>query len=208
MSNASWNGKIENMAGPLTELSVSDGNIANLTVQALQASDIALDNKGYTEKVVVGFAPTGFGTTAAAGIVNLKNAPGQAAATVNTDAQLLNLPAGAVVTRVLVDSNLSTITSGGAPTFDVGHGTFGAATSDWIAAAALATVNATGGAYRSFIAGSTGVATGHAPVTDFATTVVNAGDGFVFVQVNTAALTAGDMRAVIHYYELAHQGTL
>jgi len=187
MSNVNFT-KVGSSAGQFSNLNVSDAKVSG----SLEANDVTMNNSGYVRKTVVGYAPTAFATGGIASVHNLLNGPGLTAATVTTDARLITIPPLAVITNVVFDDNGTTITSGGTPTFDIGTGAFGAATTNLVATAAVATVNTPGGnapQYDVVAAGNVNTAVAAAP------------NNRVFIQINTAALLTGDFRCWIEYFE-------
>ena len=196
MSNSGFR-CIKNSAGQLSDLNASDALISNLTAGDILAGDILLSNHGYQEGIVVGFAPTGFSAAVAGTILNLLSGPRLAAAITGTDPNLISLPAGAVVKRIHVDNNGSPL-GAAATTLDIGHGAFGAATTNLLAVTPIATVDGLGGAYRNFELDLTnGVAAGQNPPA--AAVVAAAPANLVFVEVNAATIGAGDLRVAIEY---------
>jgi hypothetical protein len=180
---------IFNLAGQLSDLSVGEVSALNVKDLTAETTSVKLGSRVISGQVI-GYAPTDFSTNAI-GPAPLNNMEGLARATANTDTQLLLLPVGATITAVEMSNNGTTITSSGAPTFDLASGLFNTAGVNLLAAVALADANTLARAATAPAAiGSAGAPTG---------VVVVAANNFVTVDVNTAALTAGDMVVKISY---------
>ena len=128
--------KVANLAGQLSDLSV--GEVTALNVKSLVAESVSSSlGPQVTQVTVLGYAPSDFGTNAV-GTAPLNTQPGQARATDSSDINLLTLPEAATVTAVELSNNGTTITSAGAPTFDLSVGAFDTAGTNLLAAVALA----------------------------------------------------------------------
>ena len=198
--NSGFLGQVKSLAGPLTDVHGSDGRFSNLKTTNVEASSLSLSSRGVTENTLIAFGSTGF-ATAAVGSLTLNRRPRAAAASASTDPIVASLPAGAVITSVTIDNNGTTITSGGSATLAITMGAFnGAASTTPVAATAIAVANAATGAEVSGF----GTAVGSAAVAPVAASVVPASpNNFLNVTVATAALTAGDLRVVVKYTQLA-----
>ena len=163
-------------------------NFTVITNAAAQLSELnvgklAVADGRLPEFTVTGYAPTGFANAASGAKLNLNNAPGKPQATATTDPNLLRLPKGVKVISAYVTNNGTTITSGGAATLTVGLAALAASPS------APAALTATGiASCNTGVFGVPSAATG-----DVATTT----ETFGAVEVNTAALTAGDLKVIL-----------
>ena len=105
------------------DATLEDVNAVNLNVAgAVVGGGLNVANSGFN--VAVGYAPTGFATLIATGIVSLNRRPGlanDAAATIATALMIhtLILPPGAVITRAFASSNGTAIVGG--TDFDIGQ---------------------------------------------------------------------------------------
>ncbi len=198
--------KVLNKAGQIEQLDASDAQLTSVTSETVTSQTyrdvLNVPGRG-TLQSVVGYAPTGFGTTGAAAGVFLNVKEGLAPATTINDVQLLTLPTGAVILNVQGTNNNTTLASAGVPTFTVGVEAFVATPSDasLFTAATLAGVNNPGGVIAGAGldgVGAAGAALGGAGVTRPGV-AVGAGAANVGVLVNTAALTAGDFAVRVEY---------
>ena len=156
-----------------------DGAFQNVATVGAVSHSNSSQTGALIRRVAVGFAPTEFAETAAAGIVNLNTVSGLAAAA----GTALKIPAGALIERVMATNNGTAIVGG--TDFDIGvHGTTGTTSNTMFDAVTLADLNT--GAGRSVGDAVTG-------------TAVLAADNFVTVTVNTTNNTAGDLKVVIEY---------
>lgn len=199
-SNSGFLGQVKNTAEPLSQINASIANFNTVNTSVVNANSVNTNSLGVSCRTLVGFAPTGYSTLASGSALTLVSAAGYSP-TGAGDTHLLTVPAGSFVKSVIVDDNGVANTSGGDATIDVGFGPLDSApTVD-----ALATGDLIGNtiliAGPGQSAASTVGGTGAAPVA-----VAPAAPGnYLNVQVNTSALTAGDMRAVVEYCTLADQ---
>ena len=202
--------RVENIAGQLTNLNASVASVGSLTVGGAMSAGSAVLTGTNQSSTVVGYAPASFATGAISSIHNLMTAPGLGAATVVTDPNLLHLPAGAVVDRVVVTNNGTTVVGGTSFTVGTKSSVLAGAltnttTTNAVVAMLLATVNAaTGGAVGGNTDGSSELALGTAgQVTTLGTLAGQAQgafDNLVAVVVNTQPNTAGDLCVEITYH--------
>ena len=211
MANANYRGKVENLAGQLSNVVSTVGKMGSLSCGDLKTGDFIQDLKGYKYQRIIGFAPPAFATSPLSTGFSLMPMAG-VAPTGAADSRLVTLPAGAIVSRVHVDNVGTNVTSAGSPTIDVGPGAVNAAPSKVLIGTFTQTgANSTGGLFRNLedqavSGGATGVTViggptgGSAPN---ASAIVPASpNNFLNAYVNTAALTAGALRVVVDYYLL------
>jgi len=198
-SNSGFLGQVKNIAGPLNNISSSEGKFNKLEAAAVSATSVATSALGVTEATLVGFAPPAYSTLGVGSALTLVNAVGYSP-TGAGDTHLLQIPAGSVIKSIIVDNNGVTNTSGGVATIDVGLGAYNTApTVDALVTGDILNkpILLAGPGYAAAPVGSTG----GVPVA-----IVPAAPGnFVNVEVNTAALTAGELRATVQYCTLAAQ---
>jgi hypothetical protein len=197
--------KVLNRAGQIEQLDASDAQLTSVTSETVTSQTyrdvLNVPGRG-TLQSVVGYAPTGFGTTAAGAGVFLNVKEGLAPATTINDVQLLTLPTGAVILNVQGTNNNTTLAGTGA-TFTVGVEAFAATPSDasLFTTASLDDVNNPGGVIAGSgldHVGAAGAGLGGAGVTRPGVHV-HAGSANVGVLVNNAALTAGDFAVRVEY---------
>ena len=135
-ANANFS-KVNSIASPLSELASSDAKLSNADVASLQANSFALTQAGLTSNCVVAFSPTDIST---AGTYLLNASPGLAAGT-----SPVTLPAGAQVTKVITIVQDPAVPLVGLTSATVDALDAGAVVAN-LSAAALATINGTGGA--------------------------------------------------------------
>jgi hypothetical protein len=198
--NASFT-KVEDLAGRLSNITASDGAINNLTANSITADSVSVNLPGTglaarSTYTVTAYAPTGFSTLAASGVLFLNYGSGLAAATAATDTRLVLLPYGARVISAFMTNN-GTIQAG-ATTFDLGTEVWSAAptgTQDIGAA-----INAAGfqGTSVGVSIGATSTALGGTgdPLTGTVAAMTNTG---ITIQGLGAANTAGDFAVQITY---------
>lgn len=93
-----------------TKIYNSNNQFSTLTAGDINASNVdATIINGEQWVTVVGYTPTSFSTLAGAGTVALLTVPNGTDATVVTDARLLTLPVGAVLQRITVTNNGTTV---------------------------------------------------------------------------------------------------
>ena len=199
--------RVENIAGQLTNLNASVASVGSLTVGGAMSAGSAVLTGTNQSSTVVGYAPTSFATGAISSIHNLMTAPGLGAATVVTDPNLLHLPAGAVVDRVVVTNNGTTVVGGTSFTVGTKDATLATAladatTTDAVVAMLLVTVN--GGGTVGGTTATTELALGTAgqlsTVSTLAGQAQGAFDNLVAVTINGAPNTAGDLCVEITYH--------
>ena len=172
-------------------------NFTVITNAAAQQSELnvgkittaSIDGK-LTEYTVTGYVPTDFATAAVGAKLNLNKAPGLPQATAPTDAKLLRIPKHVRLVSAYTTNNGTTITSGGAATLDVGLNA-ALATSPSIIIYATSPL-------AKFNAGVLGLQPATAPAGDIGPTT----ETFGAVEVNTAALTAGDLKVTLTLMDL------
>ena len=172
---------ITNAAAQLSEL-----NVGKITAASI-------DGK-FTEYTVTGYAPTGFASAAVGAKLNLNKAPGLPQATVVTDPNLLRIPSGLLSVSAYANNNGTTITSTGA-TFDLGLNPALSSLSAiprYFDDAPLVNFNAGVMLTRSAIIGATSKQG----------TVGTPQELFAALKVNTAAITAGDMKVLLTFMAL------
>lgn len=184
--------KVETLAGPLSELNVSDARASSLHASSVTTDSMTTNSGAYRLVESTVYAPTSFSTLAINGVVFFNSARGLAAATAVTDSQLFLLPANAQILSATLTNNGTTVAGG--TTYDVGTEVWSAAptgTSNVAAAVPLATLN-TGTTVSSTANafGSAGANTG---------LVIAAANTGLSVQVLTTANTAGDMAVTLRY---------
>jgi len=184
----------------------------SMTTSYLTATNASVDYLTLTGtraiNVVTGFAPIGFSTAGIASVTNLMRVPGVPAATVVTEPNLLHLPPGALVTRVVVTNNGTPVVGGTSFTIGTKNSTLSSAltnatTTNMVTAMLLATVNSTSGGSVGGITAVTELALGTAgqaaTISSLAGQVQGAFDNLVAVTVNTSANTSGDLAVQITY---------
>lgn len=198
-TNSSFLGKINNSAGQMSDLSVSDARTANLSAGNLAAANLTVKTGNVTYARTVGFASTAF-ATATAGSYTLLSSNGQPAPSASTDSNVVTLPAGAVITRVIMDNNGTTLAGG--TSYAVSVGAFnGAASVTPMAATALAVVN--GGGTSGVIVQNTATnAVAGAGVAPLAGSIVPASPNNYLNVTLVGTNTAGDLRVTVDYYLL------
>lgn len=202
--------KIDNLSGQIPKLNVASGKADSFHVAtAFSAGRVAVTGQNQPS-VVVGFAPTSFATGGIASVHNLMVSPGLPAATLVTDPNLLHLPSGCIIDRVIVSNNGTAVVGG--TSFTVGTKSSllagaltNASTTNPVVAMLLATVNsANGGGVVGGDKAITELALGTAgqayTTNSFAGQAQGAFDNLVCVTVNTTANTAGDLAVEIHYH--------
>ena len=190
------------------DATLEDVNAVNLNVAgAVVGGGLNVSNSGFN--TAVGYAPTGFATTVATGIVSLNRRPGlanDAAATIATalDTTLI-LPPGAVITRAFASNNGTAIVGG--TNFDIGQSATAATAANIFDAVVLADLNlgaSVGGGQGTAVAAMDFAAAGDGldTVAVFASlggAALAAGASFVTVTVNTNPNTAGDLKVILEY---------
>ena len=193
MSNANFR-KVENIAGPLSELVASDAKLSNAEVADLEAGNASIASQVFApvssptgtalvQKQLVGYSPVPF---TGAAPVSLNLAPGQPWVISGATGGLALLPVGAIVLDVVASNNGTVIV--GPASFDVGSAALNTTSATLFTTILLATVNAGGAAHNATALGSAGLTS----------TVV---DGFLSADPATAP-TSGDMRVVVQYLQL------
>jgi hypothetical protein len=197
--------KVINRAGQIEQLDASDAQLTSVTSETVTSQTyrdvLNVPGRG-TLQSVVGYAPTGFGTTAAGAGVFLNVKEGLAPATTINDVQLLTLPTGAVILNVQGTNNNTKLVGPGA-TFTVGVEAFAATPSDGslFTTASLEHVNNPGGVIAGSgldHVGAAGAGLGGAGVTRPGVQVF-AGAANVGVLVDNAPITAGDFAVRVEY---------
>lgn len=194
--------KIYNASNQFSTLNVGDLNASNVDATIINGEQFI---------TVTGYAPTQFATTAATGYVALLTSPNQSAPTATTlatDARLLQIPAGAVIRRVVATNNGTLITNTGVSTYTVaGFTTTGAAGTGviqpavaagatFLTATTLALLNtANGGALAEVISVNAANVVGGVGVAFTRTTAPS----LVGVLVNVGNNTAGSLKVSITY---------
>lgn len=194
--------KVENLAGTLTTLNVSDAKVSSLDVQGRASVGLldqrnALPGSGVLHQVI-GYAPVGFATAALNSIQFLNVQPNSPAATAVTSSQLLLLPVGARVVSAMVTNNGVAITNSGSSTYDISSEVWSAvpAVSGNIATAMpLATVNLGGNVGSA----STATALGSSGTANNATLVAAVANTGVNVQTLVGSNLTGDLAVLLSY---------
>lgn len=201
----------------ITSDTITSSSVAATTVSAATITATTVANLARTvqtgrgqRNIVVGWAPTSFATGLSGSFFNFLLAPGLTQPTSTTDANLLHLPASAVVTRVVLTNNGTPITSvSSAATYTVGSYPI----ADGVAKTPVAPLffSAT---TQALINTSNGVAVGGTLAADnagfasagFATTTamiggqtIGATDNLVSVAIASQNTTAGSLRVTIEY---------
>lgn len=123
---------VENSAGVFQNIQSSSEQIVESNIQNLTVYDENFANEVVglgTIKTVTGYAPTNFGTLTNGQGVLLNRLPKQAAATSETDDQLLKLPVGARIIGMRLTNNGTKIRS---PSGTVGGSTVSLSMQEWI----------------------------------------------------------------------------
>lgn len=198
--------KVENLAGQLSSLNASDGTVVNLTTSALDAGFVQTFGEGQLVTRYA-YAPKTFSTLGVGSGLSLMKAPGLSAATATTDTNLFKLPDTATVVGAFLDNNGTTVTSGGAATVSVGTGTAlnGAVVTALTAGTTVALLNSgasVGNGQSAVLAGANLLGgTGAAPGAGFDAVTAGAGETLLNVVGAVAALTAGDLRVAVTYFQ-------
>jgi hypothetical protein len=175
-----------------TGITNAAAQLSELNVGRMQVSSI--DGK-LTEITLVGYAPVELATASSGTILNLNKAPGLPQATVVTDPNLLRIPSGLLSVSAYANNNGTTITSTGGATFDLGlNPTLSSlsAIPRYFDDAPLVNFNAGVMLTRSAIIGATSKQG----------TVGTPQELFAALKVNTAAITAGDMKVLLTFMAL------
>lgn len=187
-ANATYSGKVRNMAGFLSEIDASDAKLVHLEAGSISSGNILTNNRYFQKGTIQGFAASGFASLAAASQLTLLSVPGLRNATGAGDSRLVLLPAKALVSNVYVNNNGTAITSAAITGFlTIGPGAIAltptAASPD---VALMSTV--------PYVNVNTGSATGHtaAPVSESPNNYLN-------VQATTATINAGDLHVIVDY---------
>ena len=106
-SNSSHQGRI----------TVDNASLNNLSVNALTITESVVNSRPGVRNVIVGYTPTNFSTLAASAAVSLLAQPGRAQALDVNDADLIHIPAKAVVERVVVSATTTVV---GGTSFNIG----------------------------------------------------------------------------------------
>lgn len=195
-TNSSFLGKINNSAGQMSDLSVSDARTANLSAGNLAAANLTVKTGNVTYGRTVGFASTAF-ATATAGSYTLLSSNGQPAPSASTDSNLVTLPEGAVITRVIMDYNGTALAGGTSYAVTVGAYN-GAASITPMAATARAAIG-TSGVIVQNTATNAVAGDGVAPL---AGSIVPASPNNYLNVTLVGTNTAGDLRVTVDYYLL------
>lgn len=158
--------KVENLAGSLTNLNVTDAKVNSLDVQGRASVGLLEQRNSFpgrgSLRQVVGYAPVGFSTAVVDTIQWLNVQPNSPAATAVTSSQLLLLPVGAQIVSAMVTNNGVTVTNTVLSFYDVSSEVWSAvpaATGNIASGVPLASVNLganVGGAATSSALGSSG----------------------------------------------------
>ena len=185
---------------------ISELLIANLTSDTINVNNVVSKNVNGTQNpiTITGYTPISFSSATAGTSHALLTSSNQVAATTGTDARLLKIPVGAIVSQVVLQSG-TTVTGTGA-TISVGG--FAASsgnitptiTTSMLAAVPLADANA--GVLRLTLDSSAGVNTtaGQTLASLKTASGSSANEQFVAVSPAAAAITAGSFKVMITYY--------
>jgi len=109
--------QVRSSAARVGRMTVDNVSLSNLSVSALTVSDTMVNTRSGVRNTVVGFTPLNFSTLDAGKAVSLLNLNGRSKALDVNDADLVHIPANAVVERVVVKALDEVV---GATTLSVG----------------------------------------------------------------------------------------
>lgn len=178
--------KVDNLAGHLSDLNVSDAKVGVLSVQGNLTVGGDVLQGGVQTGTVVGYTPTGVLAVAS---YTLVRTAGSSAVTVATDPQAITLPVGAVVKSISYVGQNTFTQSGG--TFGIGTGALNAASTADVAVGTPTLANGAGGANLSLLGSTT---TG-----DAATVVPASPSNYLNLDVVAASITVGQLCVTIEY---------
>ena len=203
--------QVRSSAAHKNRLTADNGFLNNLSVNALTITDTLINSRSGVRNTVVGYTPTNFSTLPATASMSFLIEKGRAQALDVNDVDLIRIPAGALIERLVVTTITGVVSSGATFTFGLSQVTNGvqsavagtALTHNTIPVASFATPGAGmifGGVSNATSSAIGATATGTAAPTG-GTSVLSAGgpnDNTLYV-TTSAAVTAGALRAELTY---------
>lgn len=196
-----------------SRITVDNASLNNLSVNALTITDTVINSHPGVRNVVVGYTPTNFSTLAANAAVSLLVEPGRAQALDVNDADLIHIPANAIVERVVVTAPTTVV---GGTTFNIGT----SAVASGVQSSTVGKIGSSGGSSVALLVNTMLLATANAggcvggakavtelalntagqalSVSNLAGAVQGFTDNLVFLSP-AAAVTAGALRVEITY---------